>query len=218
MSNARLSIGSLAITGLVALAFSVAPVGLDYNFSPEIESAFAKGKGSGKSGGKGGGKRGGKSGGGSSGGDGFEVTGDDHEDSPGKSGNGHLKAKGNGHQKNHADAEGDHDGDGDHPNSHGKLASALGNLNAAHASPTALENASGSSIVGLLAAYAEAVNSDEGLTEDEARLALGEISNKSEFDDELGGDAVDAEVVAEVDRLLGLNQPDEDADGEEEEL
>lgn len=213
MKSTRFSLGSLALTGLIAMALTAAPVGLDDGFSLEKETAIAKGKGSGNSGGKGGGTRGGRSSASKSGKSDGDRFGDDDDDN---TGSGYLKAHGNGHLKHHADAEHDEDND-DHPNSHGKLASALGNLNAAHASPTALEHASENSIVGLLAAYAEAVSSGEGLTEDEARLALGEISNKSEFDEELGGDAVDAEVVAEVDRLLGLDEPEvADADDDED--
>jgi len=192
MSKARYSIGTLAITGFTAVALIATPVGLDNDFSLEIKSAFAKGKGSGNSGGKGGGKRSSKSSASkSSSGGGAEIE----------------KARGNGHLKNH-DADSGHT-DGAHKN-HGSLASALGNLNAAHASPNALEHASENSIVGLLAAYAEAVNSEEGVTLEEAQLELGAISNKASFDEDLDGDAVDAEVVAEVNALLGTNELKED--------
>ena len=43
MTRARYSISSLAITGLVALALSAVPIGLDDQYKPEIKSAFAKG-------------------------------------------------------------------------------------------------------------------------------------------------------------------------------
>lgn len=194
MKRAPNSISSLAIAGFVAFAFGVAPVGLDYDFTPEIKSAFAKGKGSGNSGGKGGGSRSSSSSssssnrGGGGGASNLDTAGGG-EGVDDKIGNGHIKAQGNGHAKNH-------DGEGD-PNEHGKLASSLGNLNAAHASPTGLANASENSIVGLLAAYAEAVNSVEGLTPEEQREALGEISNKTD------GDPVDEDVVNEVNALLG---------------
>ena len=97
------SIGSLAIAGMVAVAFAAAPVGLDYNFTLEIESAFAKGKGSG---GKGGskGSKGSKSS--KSGGHGKSGDGNGLEEAGGKNGNafGHEKARGNGHQKRVVDS------------------------------------------------------------------------------------------------------------------
>lgn len=182
MTRARTSISSLVITGFVALAFSIAPVGLDDDFTPETKTAFAKGKGSGSSSGRGGSNRGGGNRGGSSSSSSSDVE----------------FVKGNSNSQNKgANAESAHD---NHDN-HGSLASALGNLNAAHASPTALEHASGDSIVGLLAAYAEAV--EGGLTEEEQQQELGAISNKSYEDPELG-DVVDTEVVTEVNSLLGV--------------
>lgn len=204
MTRARNPISSLVIAGFVAFAFSVAPVGLDDDFSLETKSAFAKGKGSGNSGGKGGSKRNSKSSSGDS--DGFDDEEDGHSNSNGL---GHVKAKGNGHNKDGA-IESAHDDD-DHDN-HGSLASALGNLNAAHASPTALQHASReNSIVGFLALYAEDVaeyNSE--MTEEQVmqakQEALGLISNKSYFDDSLndgdGAYAVDTGVVDAVDILL----------------
>ncbi|MCZ6838348.1 MAG: hypothetical protein O7G13_03640, partial [Alphaproteobacteria bacterium] len=96
-------------------------------------------------------------------------------------------------------------------NNHGEKASALGNLNAAHASPTAMANASLNSTVGLIAAYAQAVKDGQITTTAEAQQALGEISNKSSQDEELGVDAVDAvdaAVVATVNELLGIEEFD----------
>jgi hypothetical protein len=179
MTRARTSISSLVITGFVALAFSIAPVGLDDDFTPETKTAFAKGKGSGSSSGRGGSNRGGGNRGGSS--------------SSSSSGQDLVHGSSNSQNKG-ANAESAQD-------NHGSLASALGNLNAAHASPTALEHASDNSIVGLLAAYAEAV--EGGLTEEEQQQELGAISNKSYEDPELG-DVVDTEVVTEVNSLLGV--------------
>ena len=194
------SIGSLAIAGMVAVAFAAAPVGLDYNFTLEIESAFAKGKGSG---GKGGskGSKGSKSS--KSGGHGKSGDGNGLEEAGGKNGNafGHEKARGNGHHKGHH-ADADENGDG-------VKKTALGNLNAAHASPNAREHAAANSMVGLLAAYAEQADQ---MTADEARAALGAISNKSSFEQSFnegaGADVVDAEVVDEVNALLDVeNKP-----------
>lgn len=204
MIRARNPISSLVIAGFVAFAFSVAPVGLDDDFSLETKSAFAKGKGSGNSGGKGGSKRSSKSKSSSGDGDGFDVEEDGHSNGNGL---GHVKAKGNGHNKDGA-IESAHDDD-DHDN-HGSLASALGNLNAAHASPTALANASReNSIVGFLALYAEAVagaeppsnEEEEQAALEEQRAELGLISNKT------GGEPVDEGVRVEVNSLLGIEEP-----------
>lgn len=187
MTRAPSSISSLVIAGFIAVALSVAPFGLDDNFAPETKTAFAKGKGSGSSSssGRGGSNRGGGSRGGSS-----SSSGSDQDLVKG-SGNGQGKG-----QSNSLNADGD-------PNAHGKLASSLGNLNAAHASPTALEHASGDSIVGLLAAYAEAVyNGDPEYDEpSEQQVKLGEISNKT------NGDPVDQTVVDEVNNLLSDYEP-----------
>jgi hypothetical protein len=221
------SIGTLAVAGIIAIAFAAAPVGIDYNFTPEIESAFAKGKGSGKSGSKGSkSSKSSKSGGhGKSGGDdgtgvdqahkgknksdSVEASLDDHDDDDGKIGNGHIKAKGNGHQKHH-DGDALHDGDDGDKN-------LLGNLNAAHASANARENASDNSMVGLLAIYAAEA---DGMTAEEARAALGAISNKSSFEQSFnegaGADVVDQEVVTEVNTLLDVTNK-APADEEEEE-
>jgi len=211
MKRARISVSTLAIAALIGVGFVAAPVGFDDQMTPEVKSAAAKGAG--KSSGKGGGKKGGSksSKGGKSGkssNSSLDTADSDDED---KIGNGHIKAKGNGHAKSH-DGE-----DDDGPNAHGKLSSSLGKLNAAHASPNARLHASENSIVGLLALYAAEVDPEdpeaEGLTPEEQRQALGEISNKSYEDDELGS-VVDDEVVAEVNRLLGLpeNEVVEDDD------
>ena len=102
----------------------------------------------------------------------------------------------------------------------------MGNLNAANASETGRMNAALNSIPGQLHAYELAVEEGEIETLDEARAALGAISNKSSFDEELGpdgpvgvdgpagADAVDAEVVAEVNDLLDIDQFDEPAEEE----
>ena len=72
-------------------------------------------------------------------------------------------------------------------------------------------------MVGLLRLYAIAVNDGTLETEEEQRQALGEISNKSYDDAELGP-VVDAEVVDEVNALLDGKVPAEDADaGDDEE-
>ena len=251
MKRVRISLSTLAIAGLIGAGLSAAPIGVDDQFAPEFKTADAKGKGSGKSAGKGGkggksGKRGGHGAGGSDGDSelvkGFkdknkfgdeDIVHDAHEDD--ELGNGHLKAKGNGHLKHHH-GDGDHDDDGKYSNS-------LGNLNAAHASPNARLHASENSMVGLLAAYAAAVEDGTLDTEDKQRAALGAISNKSYLDPELkdldvedpdanepnvddpdvddpdagGVAAVDAEVVREVNALLGVSSPQDDPTDEDDE-
>lgn len=194
------TIGFLAATGLVAIALCAAPIGLGSDLMPHGTAAFAKGKGSGNSGGRGGGHGGRGGGHGASSDSDFEKFGDngkangaaafDDDDAGGK---------GKGRTKNDAGAFGDEE-----DLSTGEKASALGNLNAAHASPTALEHASENSIVGMLGAYAKAVDDHTLDSEDDQRTALGAISNKAEYDSSLGADAVDAEVVNEVNSLLGV--------------
>ena len=56
-------------------------------------------------------------------------------------------------------------------------------------------------MVGLVAAYAAEAQT---MTSAEAQEALGAISNKSSYDAELDADVVDAEVVAEVNAVLGV--------------
>lgn len=193
------SISSLVIAGFVAFAFSVAPVGLDNDFSLETKSAFAKGKGSGKSSSRGSSRRGGGSRGGAS----------------SSSGPGPDFVKGSSNGQGQSNGPGQGVNSQSSSENHGSLASALGNLNAAHASPTALEHAAEGSIVGLLAAYAEDVSAaladpadptdpDYDPEEDLAttvgqQKVLGEYSNKTD------GEPVDEDVVTEVNALLGID-------------
>jgi len=195
VTHARHSISSLAVAGLVAVVLSAAPVGLGSDYAPEIKSAFAKGGGGGAGGG--GGNAGGNGGG--------------HGGSNGVGHSSHGNGNGFGHDKGPGN---DHDVDAA-SNNHGEKASALGNLNAAHASPTAMANASSNSTVGLIAAYAQAVKAGQITTTAEAQQALGAISNKSSQDEELGVDAVDAvdaAVVAAVNELLGIENFDAEAE------
>jgi len=188
-------LGSLATVGVVAIALTAAPIGLGSDLTPDTKSAFAKGKGSGKSAGKRGG-RGGKHGGASS------ASDSDQE---------FQKSRGQGRDDGAAhDSDSDDNEAGNHKYKD-KNKNKLGNLNAAHASPTALANAAPNSMVGLLAAYAKAA---EDMSEDEARAALGEISNKAAYDADLDADAVDDEVLAEVNALLGVENKPAPADEE----
>jgi hypothetical protein len=72
-------------------------------------------------------------------------------------GNGHGNGAGNGNGGGNRSAGANSNAGGKaHPANHGAVASALGGLNAAHASPAALLNASPTSRVGKIAAYADA--------------------------------------------------------------
>jgi hypothetical protein len=92
------------------------------------------------------------------------------------------------------------------------MASQLGSLNAAHASPVARANAAPNSRVGQIAAYEQAtLAAREAETEEDmmafeqaAAEALAAASNKNNSDD--------PDVVAAVDGLLGIA---EEAEGEE---
>jgi len=172
------TIGSLAIAGFVAVAFSAAPVGLDNDFSLAPKAAFAKGKGSGNSGGHGGGSHSSRS---------------SKSNKGGKSGNG-IETEGA-----HGNGQGDDFETAEHEshNDKGELTSAMGNLNAAHASPTALEHASDDSVIGKLRAYVEDFLGDNETTTEQQRDALGAISNKADEDGR-----VDEAVVTGVNTLL----------------
>ncbi len=180
-------------------------------------AAFAKGgNGGGNGGGKGGGGRGGGRGGGHGGGDkgahgdvagagkarghakghghghenGLEhIDGHDHSQGHGR---GHAKGHGHGHARGEEEGNGRSDPpgapslDGD-ASENGISAAALGSLNAAHASSTARENASPNSMVGHIADFTEAVESNEI---DKAAAALAAKANKS----------ITPEVVTEVAR------------------
>ena len=206
MRRTGISIGSLTIAGFITLGLGATPIGLSHDFTPEIKSAFAKGGG-------GGGNGGGHGGGHANTGNGNEFdqdkgTGDGHDKGHGNGhdkghGHGHDKGHGHGHDKGHV-VETAHHG-------HGSKSSALGNLNAAHASPTARANASPNSMVGLIAAYAAEAQT---MTTAEAQEALGAISNKSSYDAELDAEAVDAEVVAEVNEMLGVENLGEEEQAE----
>lgn len=207
MKRARISVSTLAIAALIGVGFVAAPVGFDDQLTPEVKSASAKGAG--KSSGKGGGKKGGSKSSKSDKSSGSDLdTADSDDGDEDKIGNGHIKAKGNGHAKHH-DGEGD-----DGPNAHGKLSSSLGNLNAAHASPNALKNASDNSIVGLLALYAAEVRAAaDGDDENDPLLTLaGQQDALGEFSNKTGGEPVDEDVAMEVNRLLGLNEEEEAED------
>ena len=189
---------------ILAASGIVVPVTLDpVTHWPTPSVAEAKGGGGGQGGGHGGGHGNGNGHGGAEAHGGGKGHGGDKGNSQG---HGHDKADkpghGNafGHNQDKADDKATAKADkaeaktekADLKNSLGLHPSALGKLNAAHASPTALQNASPNSTVGMLGAYKEAVLMD--ITLDEARDALAEISNKP----------VDKDVVEAVNELLGV--------------
>jgi hypothetical protein len=94
---------------------------------------------------------------------------------PGNSGD-HGGGNGNGGGKDKASATEDDEVD-DNPNSHGKLASKLGALNAYHASVTAFENASPNSRVGKIKAYWDALQAaeEDGIVRDEEQANLNAL-------------------------------------------
>jgi hypothetical protein len=171
---------TLILAAVVAGSMGGAVVTDGVSFSVYDNVAFSKG---GNGGGKGGGGgRGAGRGGGNKGGQGGVAGG-----GPGK---GHAKGHGHGHAKSHGlgHARGGEQNKigsnppgapslGDEPASeNGISAAALGSLNAAHASSTARENASPNSMVGQIAAFADAVESENI---NAAAEALAAKANKS---------------------------------------
>ncbi len=162
--------GLLAATGLVALALTALPVatGLDAGFAG-LKAAQAKGSGNGN------GNAGGN-GGGNGNGNGNGIG--------NGQGGGVASASANGHGKSVSTENHDLNAQ-----SHGLTASSLGNLNAAHASETAMSHASINSVVGQIGAAVElAAEEERSLTADD----LVGIANKD----------VDDDVVAAVNGLV----------------
>ncbi len=176
------------------------------SFSVYDNVAFSKG---GNGGGNGGGKGGG---GGRGGGHGGGNKGDHGDVAGGGPGKGHAKGRGHGHAKSHGlghARHGEQSNGGSNPpgapsledqpaSENGISAAALGSLNAAHASLTARENASPDSMVGHIAAFADAVESENI---NAAAEALAAKANKSITDP----------VVTEVARLAGVEVSEETA-------
>jgi hypothetical protein len=160
--------GKLVLAGIVAAAFSAAPIEVFKDFSLDQSTALAKGGG-------GGGNGGGNNGGGNGGGKGASSS-----DAAGAG----KSAAAAGHNKSET----------------AKSASALGSLNASHASATARAHASPNSQVGKLAAYEAALA--EGDLE-AAAAALGSAANKE----------ITPEVVAEVNQNMSIEStPEEEAE------
>ena len=127
---------------------------------------------------------------------------DGHDHSRGH-GRGHTKGHGHGHARGGHDAAGRSDPPGapsldSDASENGISAAALGSLNAAHASPTARQNASPNSMVGHIAAFADAVESEDI---NAAAEALAAKANKS----------ITPEVVTEVARLAEVEVSEETA-------
>ena len=180
-----------AVAGGVALALTAAPL------APN--AALAKGaseNGVGNSGGRAGGNgkgNGGGGGGGSAPGLVIGNSGLGGDDGPG---NGHGLALG--HDKNAVSGV-DVSANGTHPVNHGALASMLGRLNAAHASPNAMANAAEHSAVGLTAQYYDALAAGEL---DDAASLLADLANKQVADEDV------STVVQAYNDLLGIQVGD----------
>ncbi|HZD25933.1 MAG TPA: hypothetical protein VE631_06695 [Alphaproteobacteria bacterium] len=151
---------------LTALALSIAPMAGSLLGGPQAGIAMARG----------GGGAGGGNGAGNAGGNGVGASA-----SAAAADNG----AGHGNTGGHA---------GGNASSRGTTASALGNLNAAHASLSAFAHAALTSVVGQLAAYAKDV--ERGITAEQQQAELSDISNKS---------PVSPATVAEVNSVMGLD-------------
>ena len=124
-------------------------------------------------------------------------------------------------------------------NTHGKLASELKGLNAAHASETAMANASPNSMVGKIEAYRQAIlagqaaEAEEGeeeegdvadgenIEEDGEAVAVVEGEEEPETDPLLeltGGRELSPEAINELHHLLGLDEIEPEADPEGEDV
>ncbi|MBL8705152.1 MAG: hypothetical protein JNM30_09925 [Rhodospirillales bacterium] len=96
-------------------------------------------------------------------------------------------------------------------NAKGKAASSLGNLNAAHASPTGLANAAPNSVPGQLNAYSEAMKSalsiEDPASRDKAiaaaRSQLSQTANKS----------LSTQDIGLVDSMLGIKSAEAEMAG-----
>jgi hypothetical protein len=171
MHSTRVAIrpGLLLSAGLVALALVAAPLAIDNSASDfGMAKAWAK-NGNGNGGGHGNGN-----------------------------GNGHGNGNANGHDKtasakSNAGDDGSFDDDDDTAS-----ASELGALNAAHASPTALANASPNSRVGKIAAYKEAaieaIANDPAVADAQADLDAAKAAA-------LADSVVTSEEQADIDAL-----------------
>lgn len=172
-----------ACASVLALAIAAAPYGIDPQTAfPTTKSAEAKGVGGPGSGGGPGGGNGGGNGNGAS-----ASSGAGNGNGPGSS-NGQGTGTGNGHG-NPSAATG-------HP-------STLGSLNAANASPTAMDHASPNSVVGQIADYMDAITGTDETAPtitsiEEAVEALAAISNQE----------VDVDVANAVNDMLSQDDPD----------
>jgi hypothetical protein len=191
---------TLILAAVVAGSMGGAVVTDGVSFSVYDNVAFSKG---GNGGGKGGGGgRGGGRGGGNKGGQGDVAGGGPGKGQAKGHAHGHAKSHGLGHANERNNGASNPPGApslGDEPASkNGISAAALGSLNAAHASSTARENASPNSMVGQIAAFADAVESENI---NAAAEALAVKANKS----------ITEPVVTEVARLVGVEVSEENA-------
>jgi hypothetical protein len=185
------SVGAI-IAAVLALPIRIDPTAM----SADVAVALAKGGGGGGGGAGGGGGGagggGGGPGGGHGGGHGAAADGPGHGNS---AGHGHGRGDGVGQGHGRGGSAGKDKGQAAASDrGKGSISSALGKLNGAHASPTAMSHANPKSTVGMLASYRDAVQNNTVTTVEQAQEALGKISNKS----------VSPEVVAAVNDLLGV--------------
>ncbi len=201
---------TVARNGVIGVVLAAVPVALTPSLHLDLPHASAHGGGGGGGGDGGGGGGGGNGGGGNGGGadhGGADHAGADHAgaDHGGNAGT----AAASGHGAHSADVSAGSHGRGSA--SHGQLSSALGALNAAHASPVALAHASPTSKVGQIASYDRAMLSALGMPATTpaqiaartaaiaaARAQLANASNKG----------LTPDVVAAVDSQLGLPASD----------
>ena len=217
-----------AATATFSLLLAMVPLSIELpNFDIEPQTAQAKpgGNGNGNAGGNGNGNAGGNgnANGHGRGGDQAGMGGKDSkgtrgksDSAPGRAGkanrdrgsNGSTAGKGkglaHGHSKDSVGGLGlgkskSHEGHKDHKDK-GISASALGSLNAAHASSTARDNAAPNSRVGRIASYEDSITSykDSDFMDEEdlqaAAESLASAANKS----------IDSDVVAAVNDLLDI--------------
>ena len=191
-----------AAAGGFALALAAAPFAPNGDFPGFApNAALAKGggdNGANNSGGRGGGNGQGHGKGGSAPGRLISDSAGDGEDGPG---HGHGLALG--HDK---DAVSGVQGGGSilHPENHGPISSMLGRLNAAHASPNAMEHAAAFSTVGRLATYIDLLEEGEIVAAAAELLAVAnkDVANIDSIESVESTEA--ATVVREVNSLLGV--------------
>jgi hypothetical protein len=141
-------------------------------------------------------------------------------------GNGHGNGGGNGNAGGNGNGNGNGDGSGSgnsnaHPTNNGEVSSSLGALNAAHASTTALANASPKSRTGKIAAYkadslaltaaqsqlaadTASLASPAVIAADNDAIAAAALAKQAALNAAANKTPVSAETQAALDSMLGL--------------